>query len=147
CAFFETACLAGLRPLLRRPVMNHSLERFPRRRSLLVSFVFVLWLAPLTSLALAGQAQNASIIGQVADESGAVLPGVTVTATSPALQVPQVADISNERGEYRLTPLPIGIYTVQYELSGFGTLRREDIRLTAGFIAKIDVVLKVGTLS
>ena len=46
------------------------------------------------------------------DLGGAVLPGVTVTATSPALQVPSVVDVTNERGEYRLTPLPIGVYTV-----------------------------------
>jgi hypothetical protein len=92
-------------------------------------------------------AQDASIIGQVADEGGGVLPGVTVTATSLALQVPQVTDVTNELGEYRLTALPLGTYTVQYELAGFGTLRREDIRLTAGFTARIDIRLKVGTLS
>ena len=45
---------------------------------------------------------GASIIGQVTDQSGGVLPGVTVTATSPALQVPQVTTITNEVGEYRL---------------------------------------------
>ena len=92
-------------------------------------------------------AQEASIIGQVTDEGGGVLPGVTVTATSPALQVPQVGDVTNELGDYRLTALPIGTYTVQYELAGFGTLRREDIRLTAGFTARVDIRLKVGTLS
>ncbi len=97
--------------------------------------------------ASAAQAQEASIIGQVADESGAVLPGVTVTATSPALQVPQVTDVTNERGEYRLTPLPIGTFAVRYELSGFGTVRREDLRLTAGFTAKLDIVMKIGTLA
>ena len=102
---------------------------------------------PLAGLALAGQAQEASIIGQVTDESGAVLPGVTVMATSPALQVPQVTDVTNERGEYRLTPLPIGIYAVEYTLVGFGSVRRPDIRLTAGFTAKVDVALKVGALA
>jgi len=96
--------------------------------------------------AIARQGQDASIIGQVTDESGAVLPGVTVTATSPALQVSQVTDVTNERGEYRLTPLPIGTYAVQYELAGFGTLRRQDIRLTAGFTARVDVDLKLGAL-
>jgi hypothetical protein len=97
--------------------------------------------------ASAAQAQEASIIGQVTDESGAVLPGVTVTATSPALQVPQVTDVTNEHGEYRLTPLPIGTFAVRYELPGFGTVRREDLRLTAGFTAKLDVLMKVGTLA
>jgi hypothetical protein len=59
---------------------------------------------------MAGQGQEASIVGQVTDESGAVLPGVTVTATGPALQVRQLVGVTNERGEYRLTPLPIGTY-------------------------------------
>ena len=61
--------------------------------------------------------------------------------------MPQVTDVTNERGEYRLTPLPIGSFGVRYELSGFGTVRREDLRLTAGFTAKLDIVMKVGTLS
>ena len=58
------------------------------------------------------------------DESGAVLPGVTVTATSPSLQISQVSDTTNERGEYRLAPLPIGTYQVEYALSGFQGVRR-----------------------
>ena len=101
----------------------------------------------LAALATPVFAQDASIIGQVTDEGGGVLPGVTVTATSPALQVPQVTDVTNELGEYRLTALPLGTYVVQYELAGFGTLRREDIRLTAGFTARVDIRLKVGTLT
>jgi hypothetical protein len=96
--------------------------------------------------AIGGQ-QEAGIIGQLTDESGAVLPGVSVTATGPALQVPSVTTVTNENGEYRLTPLPIGSYNVQYELSGFQTLRREGVRLTQGFVAKIDIVLKVGILA
>ncbi len=92
----------------------------------------------------AGQQTAASIIGQVKDESGAVLPGVTVTTTSPALQLPQVTSVTDEQGEYRLTPLPIGTYEVVYELAGFQTIRQTDVRLTAGFVAKLDVALKIG---
>jgi hypothetical protein len=62
--------------------------------------------------AFGGQGQEASIIGQVIDESGAVLPGVVVTASSPALQVGSITSVTNERGEYRLSPLPIGTYEV-----------------------------------
>jgi hypothetical protein len=90
--------------------------------------------------------QDAGIIGQVTDESGAVLPGVTVTATSPALQVSSVTGVTDERGEYRLTPLPIGIYAIEYALSGFQTLRHEGVRLTVGFTARLDIPLKVGAL-
>src|SRR5687767_11119324 len=75
-------------------------------------------LASLISSPAAAQGGDASIIGQVTDQSGAVLPGVTVTATSPALQVPSVTDVTNERGEYRLAPLPVGVYQVTYDLAG-----------------------------
>src|SRR5262245_52270729 len=96
---------------------------------------------------LAASAQEASIIGQVTDDTGAVLPGVTVTVTSPSLQVKQVVDVTNERGEYRITPLPLGTYSVEHTLEGSQSLRHTDLRLTAGFTAKVDVVLKVSTLS
>jgi hypothetical protein len=69
-----------------------------------------------------------------------------VTATSPALQVPQVVDVTGAQGDYRLTPLPIGTYEVVFTLTGFQTVRRENVRLTAGFTARVDVPLKVGTI-
>lgn len=96
-------------------------------------------------LAAAGQ-EAASIFGQVKDESGSVLPGVTVTAKSPALQVGAVTTVTDDKGDFRLTPLPIGTYTVEFELTGFNAVRHEDIRLTIGFAARQDVILTVGTL-
>jgi Carboxypeptidase regulatory-like domain len=112
------------------------------------ALVVVLMLFPLIAPGAAGQAgPAASIIGQVRDESGALLPGVTVVATSPSLQVAQVTSVTDERGEYRLTPLPIGTYTVAYELTGFQSLRQEAVRLTVGFVAKLDMVMKVGSVS
>ena len=94
----------------------------------------------------AGQG-TATIVGQVTDQSGAVLPGVTVTATSPALQVPQVTDVTNELGEYRLAPLPIGVYQVAFDLSGFRPAQRQDVRLTVGFTARIDMSLGLATVA
>lgn len=93
------------------------------------------------------QTAAASIVGRVVDESGAVLPGVTVTATSPALQVPSVIAVTDADGDYRLTPLPIGTYAVDYTLGGFQTVRREGVRLTAGFVARLDVSMKIGSLA
>ena len=93
------------------------------------------------------QTGTATINGQVTDESGAVLPGVTVTANSPALQVPQVIAATDQEGRYRLTPLPIGTYSVTFELAGFKTVRREDIRLTVGFTARVDAAMSVGALA
>jgi hypothetical protein len=98
------------------------------------------------SRAAAAQPTAAAFVGQVTDESGGVLPGATVTATSPALQVPEVVVLTDSRGEYRLTPLPIGTYTLVYALSGFQTVRRENVRLTVGFVAQVDVKMQVGSL-
>ncbi len=95
--------------------------------------------------AAAGQ-QEAAIIGQVTDESGAVLPGVTVTASSPSLQLQAVTVVTGPQGEYRVSPLPIGTYEVTYSLSGFQGIRRPGLRLTVGFVAKVDVALKLGSL-
>ena len=95
--------------------MNSTRETSPQRSILALFLMLVL-------LSVPGWAQQeAAILGQVTDDTGGVLPGVTVTATSPALQVPQVVDVTNERGEYRLSPLPIGTYVVEYTLQGFQT--------------------------
>lgn len=123
--------------------MNRTLGRSRRALRILI----VIGLLQAVSAMAAAQTQEASIIGQVTDESGAVLPGVTVTATSPALQVPQVVNVTDARGEYRLTPLPLGTYTVEYTLQGFQTIRREGLRLTAGFTARVDIQLQIGALT
>jgi hypothetical protein len=112
-------------------------------RAMLGFLVFALVLPVHSAVAAQGQEQ-ASIIGRVADESGSILPGVTVTATSPSLQVPSQSTVTNELGEYRLSPLPIGTYEVTYDLSGFGKVRRSEVRLTVGFTARLDTQLKVG---
>jgi hypothetical protein len=120
-------------------------QRFDPSRSP-ISCAAILCLMMFAGSVITGQ-EAAGIIGQVTDESGAVLPGVTVTVTGPALQIPSVVAVSDQRGEYRLVPLPIGTYTVEYTLPGFQTVRREGIRLTVGFTAKIDIGLKVGSLA
>src|SRR6185369_448944 len=72
----------------------------------------------------AGQT-GTGIIGTVSDASGAALPGVTVTVTGPALQVPSMVAVTDTRGEYRISPLPPGTFTVTFELQGFQTVKRE----------------------
>ena len=94
----------------------------------------------------AAQVGTGSIVGQVSDESGGILPGVTVVAMSPALQVERVTTVTDERGEYRLTPVPIGTYTVEYQLSGFQAVRRDGVRIAIDFTARLDISLKVGSL-
>ena len=92
-----------------------------------------------------GASSTGSISGQVVDESGGVLPGVTVTATSPA-QMGTLSAVTNEEGMFRFPSVPPGVYKVQFELAGFSTLVREDIRVTLGFNAAVNVKLGVATL-
>src|SRR6185436_2042194 len=103
-----------------------------------VPYLLVAVLSLVAAMPASAQ-EPASIIGQIVDTSGGVLPGVTITVTSPALQVERVSAVSDERGQYRVTPLPIGTYSVRYELGGFETIQREGIRLTVGFVAKLDL--------
>jgi hypothetical protein len=106
-------------------------------------------LTMLLAIAGAASAQNitsSSIDGVITDQSGAALPGVTVTASSPALQVAQLATVSDGQGFYRFIDLPRGTYTLRFELQGFDPLVRQGLELNAGFAARINVSLKVGTL-
>src|SRR5215475_1165901 len=93
-----------------------------------------------------GQA-SASIAGTVHDSSGAVLPGVTVEASSPALIEKTRTAVTDSAGQYRIEQLRGGVYTVTFALSGFQTLKREGIELTGSFAATVNVDLKVGALA
>jgi hypothetical protein len=87
-----------------------------------------------------------SIRGTVTDATGAALPGVTVTLTSPALQVAEMTAVTQPDGSYRFGELPAGIYRLKFELTGFNTLVREELRLTVGFEARVDAPLTIGTV-
>src|SRR4029078_6493859 len=98
------------------------------------------------STAFAQSVASGTIEATVKDESGSVLPGVTVTASSPQLQVGQLVQVSDVTGAYKFVDLPAGTYRVRAELQGFSATVREDLRLTVGFTARIDLTLKVGAL-
>src|SRR5262245_8241547 len=68
------------------------------------------------------------IHGTVQDESGAALPGVTATLSSPALQVRQVVVASDVQGNYRFGELPVVVYSIKFELAGFATIIRNELR-------------------
>jgi hypothetical protein len=108
------------------------------------------WAAWLVVAAVAtAPAQSVSsgtIHGVIRDQSGGVLPGVTATLTSPVLQVRELTQVTDAEGQYRFVDLPAGTYTLKFELSGFSTLIREELRLTIGFTARVDESLKVGAM-
>jgi carboxypeptidase family protein len=92
-----------------------------------------------------GASTTGSINGKVADSSGGVLPGVTVSATSPSAMGAQTS-VTDTGGNYRFPALPPGTYTVTYELPGFNTLKRENIQISMGFTATVNVELAVASL-
>ena len=97
-----------------------------------------LLMIPTTALA-----QEGTIAGTIRDAQDAVLPGVTVEATSPAL-IGVRSTVSDNLGQYRITNLPIGTYTVVFTLSGFQKQQRDNVVLTSGFTANVSPALGVG---
>src|SRR5262245_44290187 len=88
-----------------------------------------------------------AIIGTVTDNSKAVMPGVTITVSGPALMGTRTV-VSEEDGTYRIPSLPAGEnYKLVFEMAGFGTVTREDIALGAGFTAAINIEMGVSTLT
>ena len=109
----------------------------PRCAKAILPLVSLL-LFPLTVYA------QASIVGTVRDASGAVLPGVTVEASSPALIEKTRTVISNAAGQYSIEDLRPGTYSVTFALPGFSTVRRDGIELFGQFIATINADMRVG---
>src|SRR2546428_13243711 len=89
---------------------------------------------------------SATIAGVVTDTSGAVLPGVTVEASSPVLIEKVRSAVTDERGEYRIIELIPGTYTVTFTLTGFSSFRREGIELPPSFNATVNVQLRIGAI-
>jgi hypothetical protein len=90
-------------------------------------------------------AQGGSITGLVKDTSGAVLPGVTVEATGPALLAPRTVE-SDTSGIYRIIDLPPSTYTVTFTLAGFNKVVREGVELTGTAVITIPVEMRVGAI-
>ena len=104
--------------------------------------------AVVVCLALAPAIAAAQQIGgTVTDATGAVLPGVTVEARSPALIEQVRTAVTDGNGQYLIVALETGAYTVTYRLPGFGVVVREGIELNSGFAATVDVRLAVGGLA
>ncbi len=106
----------------------------------------VVVLAALVSLPASAYAQ-ASITGVVKDTSGAVLPGVTVEASSPVLIEKVRAATTDGNGQYRIVDLRAGTYTLTFTLTGFSSVKREGIELEGSFTGVVNADMKVGAVS
>jgi hypothetical protein len=82
--------------------------------------------------------------GVVSDTSGAVLPGVTVEVSSPALIERVRSVVSDGTGRYRVIDLPAGVYSVTFTLTGFGTVQQEGIELSGSLTATVNTQMRVG---
>jgi len=112
-----------------------------------IGAIIVLIIAGLVLAPSTGWAQeDAGIGGRIVDDTGGVLPGVSVNVTSPALLADREA-FSDASGNFLVTNLPSGEYTVTFTLQGFGTVVREGVTLQGAFVAEVDVELGVGAVA
>lgn len=111
-----------------------------RRIALIVFAVLV------AAIGVKAQVLPGTIIGVVRDGSGAVLPGATITVTSPALPGGPVTVVTGTQGEYRVTGLPPGSYTLSVALESFSTYNESDLRVTVGGTTERNVSLPLATV-
>src|SRR5881396_668748 len=114
----------------------------PMNRMLIRSLMVIAIVGAGPSLATAQ-----SLAGAVRDTSGAVLPGVTIEASSPALITKVRTGVTDETGQYRIPDLPPGAYKVTFMLTGFATVVREGVELTGGGVMTIGAEMRVGSLA
>ncbi len=114
-----------------------------RTRSLVTRNLLLIVLTLL--LPAAAKAQSA-IAGAVKDTTGAVMPGVTVEATSPALIEKVRSVVTDGQGQYKIVDLRPGVYAITFTLPGFNTAKREAVELPTNFTATINAELRVGAL-
>jgi hypothetical protein len=122
-------------------VREAAMQRFRRGR-------VAGWLAlvlGISALPAGAQVSTGEIFGKVTDNTGAVLPGVSVTITSAALIQPQSV-VTQASGGYRFPNVPIGTYAVAFELPGFKTLVFENVAIQAGFNAEIAPKLEISAV-
>ncbi len=103
--------------------------------------------AMLALLPAAAFAQEGQIAGTVRDDQGGVMPGVLVEASSPRLIEKVRSTTTDSNGQYRLTNLPVGSYSVTFSLEGFTKQQQNDVVLSTGFTAPVNAVMKVGQLA
>lgn len=109
-----------------------------RRRLLLLTLVAVGWAAPAPAQQTTGE-----ITGRVADTSGGILPGVTVTLRGEGVAGAPTT-VTSAEGRYRFALLPPGLYSVEYVMDGFATLRRQAVPVTVGSMVDLNIEMSLG---
>jgi len=112
------------------------------RRTLFLACTALLLGAPLAHAQTTG-----SITGSVTDASGAILPGVSITLSGDRLIGGPQTQVSDTTGTYRFDRLVPGSYGIKFELQGFRTVERPDVRISAAFVATINGKMEVGAVS
>jgi hypothetical protein len=107
--------------------------------------VFALVALCAASRLASAQQQTGEIFGKATDSSGAVLPGVTVTLTSPVLLQPLTA-VTSDTGTYQFPRLSVGTYAVKFELAGFKTVVNQEIFVNVGFSAQVNAQMGISTV-
>src|SRR5437867_2205461 len=111
------------------------------RRTLVLGGLAVLWVL----LPGAATAQS-TIAGQVTDTTGAILPGVSVEASSPALIEKVRTVVTNADGRYSIVDLRPGTYVVSFTLTGFSTVKREGVDVSANVTVPVNAELRVSAV-
>src|SRR2546426_12036378 len=112
------------------------------RRTMTLGGLAVLWM-----LLPCPAAAQSTIAGQVTDTTGAVLPGVSVEASSPALIEKVRTVVSNADGRYSIVDLRPGTYAVSFMLAGFSTVRREGIDVSANVTVPVNAEMRVSAVA
>jgi hypothetical protein len=112
------------------------------RRTLWMTFVAIM----VFGVSFVAAQTESGIAGVVRDATGAVLPGVTVEASSPALLEKVRTVVTDGQGLYNITDLRPGVYTVTFTLAGFSRVRREGVELTSTFTATVNADMRLGAL-
>src|SRR5262245_6669863 len=109
-------------------------------------FTLIICVAVAASTAQA-QSIRSTVTGVVTDSSGAVLPGVTVEAASPALIEKVRSTVTDDSGTFRIIELDSGTYSITFTLPGFNVVKRDGIALTGSMTATINATMQVGALA
>ena len=93
------------------------------------------------------QTTTGSLRGEVSDDEGKAIPGVTITVSSPALIGGTRSTTTNEIGVFRFPSLPVGVYSVDASLEGFEQVRAENIKVSLNATASVPMVMKISGMS